>query len=114
MDQSRELAVGFDMKQNFKRVISIIIQLIVIMILSVQGYAQEEPENLYLEMSLEELLDIEIVSASMRAETIFDSPLSASVISRAEIERSGATSIMEAMRLAPGLIVREQTNGRLR
>ncbi len=72
----------------------------------------QQPDSVdYYDLSLEELMDIKIVSASKKAESLFDAPLSASVLSREEIRNSGATSIMEALRLIPGVIVREQTNG---
>lgn len=63
------------------------------------------------EMSLEDIMNLKIVSASKRAESVFESPLSATVITRKEIFMTGATSIPEALRLSQGLIVREQTNG---
>ena len=63
------------------------------------------------ELSLEELMNIPIHSASKKQETLFDAPLSSYTLTRSEIEKSGATSIMEALRLVPGLIVREQSNG---
>lgn len=52
-----------------------------------------------------------IVSASKKEEKLFDAPLSASVITREELIQAGVTSIQEAMRLIPGMIVREFTNG---
>lgn len=70
----------------------------------------QQEEDLY-EVSLEELMNIPINSASKKDETLFDAPLSSYTITRAEIDRAGSTSIMEALRLAPGVIVREQTNG---
>ena len=77
------------------------------------AFAQEtktEEVDLY-ELSLEELLNIPINSASKKDETLFDAPLSSYTITRSDIDKSGVTSIMEALRLAPGVIVREQTNG---
>jgi iron complex outermembrane receptor protein len=62
-------------------------------------------------LSLKDLLNVKIVSASKKAELLFEAPLSASVITKEEIQRVGCTSIMEALRLAPGMIVREQSNG---
>ncbi|WP_276374823.1 TonB-dependent receptor plug domain-containing protein [Chryseolinea sp. H1M3-3] len=56
-------------------------------------------------------MNVTIVSASKKAETLFNAPLSASVLTKEEISLSGATSIMEALRLIPGLIVRQLTNG---
>ncbi|RAW03263.1 TonB-dependent receptor plug domain-containing protein [Pseudochryseolinea flava] len=69
-----------------------------------------EDVDLY-SLSLEELMNVPINSASKKDETLFDAPLSSYTITRADIDKSGATSIMEALRLAPGVIVREQTNG---
>lgn len=64
-----------------------------------------------LEDLLEGLIGIEVVSASKKAERLIDAPTSISVISRAEIQRAGATSIAEALRLVPGMIISEQRNG---
>ncbi len=66
--------------------------------------------NLY-EMDLEALMDLDIYSVSKKVESLFDAPLSASVLSREEIINSGATNIPEALRLVPGIIVRQKTNG---
>jgi iron complex outermembrane recepter protein len=74
------------------------------------GWAQQDSVDLF-SLSLEELMNIEIVSASKKAESLFDAPLSASVLTAEEIRNAGSTSIMEALRLIPGVIVREQTNG---
>lgn len=54
---------------------------------------------------------MEIVSASKKAENVFDAPVASTVISRQEILSSGATSLPELLRLVPGVIVREKTNG---
>jgi iron complex outermembrane receptor protein len=72
--------------------------------------AQQDTTDYY-DLSLEELMNIKIVSASKKAESLFDASLSASVLTREEIRNAGSTSIMEALRLIPGVIVREQTNG---
>jgi len=65
--------------------------------------------------SMEELYDLllnkDVTSASKKEESLFDSPLSTTVLSQEEISSSGATSIEEALRLVPGVIVREKTNG---
>lgn len=62
-------------------------------------------------MSLQDLLNVNIVSASKKSELLFNAPLSASVVTKEEMRRAGCTSIMEALRLVPGMIVREQNNG---
>ncbi len=59
----------------------------------------------------EMLLNKDVTSASKTEESLFDSPLSTTVLSSEEISASGATSIEEALRMVPGVIVREKTNG---
>ncbi|MEP7263676.1 MAG: TonB-dependent receptor plug domain-containing protein [Bacteroidota bacterium] len=61
--------------------------------------------------SLQQLLNMQVVSVSKKSEDLFNAPLSASVVTGDEITKAGCTSIMEALRLVPGMIVREQTNG---
>ncbi len=63
------------------------------------------------ELSLKELLNVKIVSVSKKSELLFNAPLSASVVSREDIRRAGCMSVIEALRLVPGIIVREQSNG---
>ncbi len=88
-----------------------IIALISTLSFRVTGQTPEvSDEDLY-ELSLEELMNVPINSASKKNETLFDAPLSSYTITKGDIEKSGATSIMEALRLAPGVIVREQSNG---
>jgi len=57
------------------------------------------------DLSLEELANIDIVSVSRRAERLSDAPASVFVITADDIRRSGATSLPEALRLAPNLQV---------
>ena len=57
------------------------------------------------DLSLEQLADILVTSVSRRAETLSQAPAAIYVISREDIRRSGATSLPEALRLAPNLQV---------
>ncbi|MCT4587835.1 MAG: TonB-dependent receptor plug domain-containing protein [Carboxylicivirga sp.] len=50
-------------------------------------------------------------TASKYKEDLFDAPLTTTVITATELDNSGARNIPEALRLAPGIIVREKTNG---
>jgi iron complex outermembrane receptor protein len=68
-------------------------------------------KHAYDDLSLKDLLNIKIVSVSKQSETLLDAPLSASVLTKDDIRKAGCTSIMEALRLVPGMIVREQSNG---
>lgn len=72
--------------------------------------AAQESDDLF-EMSLEDLMQIDIYSVSKKKESLFEAPLSSSTITIEEIRNAGANSIPEALRLVPGVIVREMTNG---
>jgi len=58
-----------------------------------------------LDMSIEDLAQVQITSVSRKAERLADAPASVYVITGDDIRRSGATSIAEALRLAPNLQV---------
>lgn len=93
-----------------KKYINIIILLACFSISDYSLYAQSE--NIYEEMSWDELSDIDIaVTATKRPEDLFEAPLSITILKKQEILNSGANSIPEALRLVPGLIVREITPG---
>lgn len=58
-----------------------------------------------LELSLEELGQIEVTSVSRRPEPVSDAAAAVYVITREAIRRSGVTTLPEALRLAPGVEV---------
>jgi len=55
------------------------------------------------ELSLEELMDIEIITVSKKEERLFEAAAAVHVVTQEDIRRSGVTSIAEALRLVPGL-----------
>jgi iron complex outermembrane recepter protein len=57
------------------------------------------------QVSFEELIGGEVTTVSRRAERLVESPSAVQVITGEEIRRSGATSLPEALRLAPNLQV---------
>jgi iron complex outermembrane receptor protein len=75
-----------------------------------QALFSQKTEDL-IPMSLEDILNMNVVSVSKRSENLFSSPLSVSVITHEDIESSGATTIEELFRWIPGMIVRETTHG---
>ena len=87
------------------------------MVLSIGGVNRslaqpDKPDEAFYDLDqLEKLLNTTIESASLETESLFESPLSSTVITQKQIQNSGVRSVMEALRLAPGLIVREQTAG---
>lgn len=70
-----------------------------------QALAQEN----YAGMSLEELMNIEVYSASKKSERLQDIAAAVTVITPDDIRRSGATTIPEVLRLVPGIRV-QKTN----
>lgn len=61
-------------------------------------------------LSLEELTNIDVTTASRAGGSLFGTPSAAYVITRDEIRRSGVKTIAEALRLAPGVeVARDNT-----
>lgn len=58
-----------------------------------------------LDLSIEQLLDMEVTSASRKKQPLSQAATAVFVITQDDIRRSGARSIPEALRLAPGLQV---------
>src|SRR3977135_3571026 len=56
-----------------------------------------------MEKSLKELMELIVTSVSKKAEKLSEAASAITVITQEEIRRSGATSLPEALRLAPNL-----------
>jgi iron complex outermembrane receptor protein len=63
------------------------------------------------DLSLEDLGNVTITSASRRSESLADAAASVFVITNDDIRRAGARSLPEALRLAPNLQVAQGSNG---
>ncbi len=62
------------------------------------------------QLSLEQLMDLEVTSVARHPEKLLQAPASIQVITRDDIRRSGATSIPEALRLADNLEVAQKNS----
>jgi len=63
------------------------------------------------DLSLEDLLAVQVTTVSKRPETLVDAAASIFVLTAEEIRRSGATTVPDALRLVPGLhVARTGTN----
>jgi iron complex outermembrane receptor protein len=60
------------------------------------------------QLSLDELLDLEVTSVSRRPEKLLESPSAIQVVTGGDIRRSGATNIPDALRLAGNLHVAQK------
>ena len=56
-------------------------------------------------LSLEDLINTQVTSVSKRSERLFQSSAAAFVITGDDIRRSGSRSVVEALRMAPGVSV---------
>src|SRR5688500_4294509 len=73
--------------------------------LAASASAAEVDARDLLDLSLEELADIQVTSVSKRPESLAKAPASVFVITGEDVRRAGATSLPEALRLAPNLLV---------
>ncbi len=74
------------------------------------AWAQDELDPF--ELSPEQLFGAEVISASRSPESVWEAPAAVYVVSASDIERSGATTIAEALRLVPGVqVARSNTSG---
>jgi iron complex outermembrane receptor protein len=67
--------------------------------------AEELPLDRLTELSIEQLLDVQVMSVSRRAQRLADSAAAVFVITAEDLRRSGVTSIPDALRMVPGLHV---------
>jgi len=70
--------------------------------LSIQAAQQD---SVLIELSLEELMEVEVTSASRKPQRAGDVAAAVFVINQEDIRRSGATSLPEVLRMAPGIEV---------
>ena len=73
----------------------------------------QNTDDLY-EMSLEELLNIEVVTASQQAQKIGDAPATVNVITNEQIEKFGWRDLKDVFRATPGIDVSYDVQGEVR
>ena len=67
-------------------------------------------EDAELDLSALMEMDVQVTSAMKRAQSAFDTASSIYVLSKEQINKSGANSVPEALKMVPGLIVRQLDN----
>ncbi len=98
------------MRNHFRRspIARLLLCVISLFCVSRSRAATDQPDqsgNPLKQLSLEELGSIQVTTASKEPEEVWNTPAAIYVITHDDIERSGATSIPEALRLAPGVEV---------
>ena len=91
-----------------------LISMLVALLVAAPGAAgaQEIAEKSVADLSLEDLLNIRVTTASRKSQALSDVPAAIFVITGEDIQRSGATSIPEALRMAPGVEVAKIGNNK--
>jgi len=81
--------------------------IIIALSLSVTGSAQHIPPVDLTQMNLEDLMDITVTSVSKKEQTLSRTAAAVFVINQDDIRRSGAFSIPDLLRMAPGVDVQQ-------
>ncbi len=84
--------------------LKILIFLCIFSVFSIISQAENIQDNL-IDLSLEQLMEIEVTTASKIEEKLFDTPAAVYVITAEDIRRSGVRSIPDALRIVPGVDV---------
>ena len=75
-----------------------------LLFMTVNGWASSSVNDMT-NLSLEDLMRVEVTSVSKKGEQVSDAPAAVFVISQEDIRRSGVTNIPDALRMVPGVEV---------
>ena len=92
------------MRRFLTQITFIVIFLLFYSLSPVRLYAEPPQDNL-IDLSIEELMEIEVTTASKKEEKLFDTPAAVYVITAEDIRRSGVRTIPDALRIVPGVEV---------
>jgi iron complex outermembrane receptor protein len=70
-----------------------------------QASPTSQPAGDFADLSLEDLMNVEVTSVSKKTQSIADAPAAVTVISQDDIARSGFSTIPDLLRLVPGMDV---------
>jgi iron complex outermembrane receptor protein len=87
------------------KVKSIVVSLMVSACAPVNSFAQAPPPPDLTQVSLENLMNVQVTSVSKKEQKLFTTGAAVFVISQEDIRRSGVTNIPDALRMAPGVNV---------
>ena len=86
--------------------------ILLILLISLPLSALADGQKKLHKLSLDELMDFEVTSVSKKPQKISETAAAVFVITSDDIRRSGATSIPEALRMAPGIQVARLSNSK--
>lgn len=102
--------IPFGLKQLNAPCVAATVLLALIALPSPQAFAQSEDLSALTNYSLEDLLTLESTSVAKKRQSVEDSAAAVFIITNDDIRRSGATSIPEALRMVPGVMVSQIAN----
>ena len=107
MDQHHEINVSLTPSELDARRLTLRIAVSLLLVIGLVKGDQQDPgsEGRLKGLSLEQLGNIEVTTASKQPVKVTRTPAAIYVITQEDIRRSGATSIPEVLRLAPGVQV---------
>src|SRR5471032_1421674 len=68
-----------------------------------QSPNDSQPDNPLKKLTLEQLGNVEVTSVNKEPESVWNTPAAISVLTNEDIRRSGVTTILDALRLVPGV-----------
>src|SRR5437773_1764351 len=85
--------------------------LLLVICLAAPSWTQQKRDSALSDLSLEELMNLTVTSASKKAQPLKMTAASVYVITAEDIHRSGLSSVPELLRLAPGVQVARSDSG---
>src|SRR5579885_2080238 len=79
------------------------------LVFAASALAQQDNSQNLSNMSIEDLMKIKVTSASKKSQSLDSAPVAISVITQNDIHRSGARTLVEALRLIPGVEIGRYT-----
>lgn len=122
-DKSQEIAESLNLigeliimrvqKNSLIRLLAILQIFLLVISFNAQLSAQQEPNKQqdFFEMSLEDLMNVEVVTASRKSQDIDTAPANITVITEEEIRNSGAQTLAELLERLPGVYIPTQGHG---
>jgi iron complex outermembrane receptor protein len=92
-----------------RRAVEAIVRMTILVSVAIPAWPQQKVDDLT-NQSLEQLMNIEVTSASKKAESISAAPAAIFVITGNDIRRGGFSSIPDALRTVPGMHVAQQSS----
>ncbi len=96
-------------KVSFKQAFAFPLVFLLIFSFDMQLFAQHEPNRPkdFFEMSIEELMNVEVTSASKKAESLYEAPGVMVVVPREEIEAYGDRDLHQLLQRQPSIYTRD-------